>query len=128
MRESSLVPTNLNDWPRVSGTLADLKYILGSLWAAGWLGCHGVGTLPIRGFAAYLGFEPAAVEDGLEILVSRDLILWDKKTGEIFVLDWYRFHKFKSPLSKKMLRQQVEKIQSDKIKDAVIKKSASHLI
>ena len=127
MRESSLIPTNLLTWPRVSPLLPEQKLILMSAWSAPWINCAGYGELPLRPHAAALGFDPSALETGIYSLVSADLLLFDQMTAELFVLDWFRFHKFKSEVARGILIQCIEKIQSGPIKSAVIDKSMGWL-
>lgn len=74
MRESSLVPTNLLNWPRVAVRLPEEKLILIAIWAAPWLSCAGVGMLPLRPFAASLGLSAEATETGIGNLVSAGLL------------------------------------------------------
>lgn len=125
MRESSLTPTNLLTQQRSAHLMPDQKLILLATWSAPWINCAGVGELPLRPFAAALGFDPSALETGISTLVFSDLLLFDKVTGELFVLDWFRFHKFKTEMSRGILAHTTEKIQSDLIKKLVIEKSMS---
>ena len=127
MRESSLTPTNLLTQQRSAHLMPDQKLILLATWSAPWINCAGVGELPLRPFAAALGFDPSALETGISTLVFSDLLLFDKVTGELFVLDWFRFHKFKTEMSRGILARTTEKIQSDFIKKAVVEKSMSCL-
>jgi hypothetical protein len=125
MRESSLTPTNLLTQQRSAHLMPDQKLILLATWSAPWINCAGVGELPVRPFAAALGFDPSALETGISTLVFSGLLMFDKVTGELFVLDWFRFHKFKTEMSRGILARSTEKIQSDLIKKVVIEKSMS---
>ena len=125
MRESSLVPTNLLTSPRLARRLPEEKLICYGVWAAPWMTCVGFGELPLYPFAASLGLSPEATETGIDNLVDAGLFVIDKITGELAVLDWFRFHKFKTPNSQRILRQTIEKIRSKKIKFIILEKSAS---
>jgi len=127
MRESSLVPTNLLNWPRVAVRLPEEKLILLAIWAAPWLSCAGVGMLPLRPFAASLGLSAEATETGIGNLVSAGLLDLDMGTYEIQVCDWFRFHRFKTARSVGILFAGIEKIQSERIKNGCIKQSSSYL-
>jgi len=126
-RESSLVPTNLNEWPACESLLPDQRLIFSVLWANRYVGCAGAGQIPLRAFSATLGLSPDALKGGLQDLARRDLILWEEATAEIFILAWFRFHKFKTPLAQKILVAAIKKIESARIKDVVIEKSKSCL-
>ncbi len=119
MRESTLVPTNLLNWPRVATLLPDLKLILLALWSSTYLGMRGCGLVPVNPFASTLGLDPAALQSGLDILEKAGLIASDHKTGEIFVCDWYRFHKFNSPKIYASLVSSVAKIESFELRTIV---------
>lgn len=123
MRDRTIVPTNLLDWPRVCNLLPELKFILQTLWAFKDLSCAGAGFVAIAPFGATLSLKPESVWTGLKNLAGEKLILLDEETSEIFILDWFRFHTFKTPVSKKMLDLALSKIQSTKIKAAVVEKS-----
>lgn len=127
MRESSLVPTNLLNWPRVAVRLPEEKLILLSVWAAPWLSCAGVGMLPLRPFAASMGLSAEATETGIDNLVTAGLLDFDKSTYEIQVCDWFRFHRFKPGRSVGILIAGIDKIQSERIKNACIKQSITYL-
>ena len=125
MRESSLVPTNLLTSPRLARRLPEEKLICYGVWAAPWMTCAGYGELPLYPFAASLGLSPESTETGIDNLVDAGLFVIDKITGELAVLDWFRFHKFKTPNSQKILRQSIDKVRSEKIKTIILEKSAS---
>jgi len=127
MRESSIVPTNLLNWPRVAGRMPEEKLILIAVWAAPWLSCAGVGMLPLRPFAASLGLSAEATETGIGNLVSAGLLDLDMGTYEIQVCDWFRFHRFKTARSVGILLAGIGKIQSERIKNSCIKQSSACL-
>jgi len=126
MRESSLVPTNLLSWPRVENRLTEEKFILQSLWSAGWIKSIGVGEVPLASFCAALGLPRDSTERGLLNLEDGGLIKWDRETNEICILDWFRFHKFKHR-GVDIARGEIKKIQSEVIKSLVTEKSMTCL-
>jgi hypothetical protein len=65
--------------------------------------------------------------DALEEFERRNLIMWDRSTSEIFVVDWPRWHRFNSPAALGALRASVGKIQSKKLSMAVKKAYESKL-
>ena len=99
MRDRTIIPTNLLDWPRCSTLLPDQKLIIHWLWACPYFSCAGAGLLPINAAAATLGLDAQALAGGLKTLVAAQLIEIDIATGEVAVLDWFRFHSFKSPIA-----------------------------
>lgn len=127
MRESSLVPTNLLNWPRVAARLPEEKLLLLALWSAPFLNCAGVGELPLRPFAASLGLAREATETGLNNLAEAGLLVSDTETGEIFVADWFRFHKFKTPHQRQMLEKVIHRVRSERLKIMICEKSTTYL-
>ena len=119
-RESSLVPTNLLGWPKADGLLPDQRLILLWLWACPYLSCAGCGLIERRAAAATLGLDPAALAGGLETLANAGLIEIDHATGEVFVLDWFRFHSFRTSRSLGVLRAAITKISSDFLRRRVL--------
>lgn len=127
MRESSLVPTNLLNWPRVASRLPEEKLLLLALWSAPFLNCAGVGELPLRPFAASLGLSCEATETGLNNLAEAGLLVSDTETGEIFVADWFRFHKFKTPHQRQILEKVIHRVRSERLKTMIREISATYL-
>ena len=112
MRESSLIPTNLLNWPRVAPLLPELKLLLLALWSSPYMSCAGCGLVPLRPFASSLGLSPEATQSGLELLEKTGLIAIDGSTGEIYICDWFRFHKFQTGRGYSMLMSALDKIES----------------
>lgn len=127
MRESSLVPTNLLNWPQVARRLPEEKLLLLALWSAPWISCAGYGELPLCPFAASIGISPESTETGISNLEQAGLVFSDELTAELALDGWFRFHKFKTPLSRKMLEREIVKIRSSVIKSIVIEKSKACL-
>lgn len=119
MRDRSITPTNLLDWPGCAGLLPDQKLILLWLWGSPFLSCAGAGLVPINPAAATLGLSPSALTGGLQTLRDTGLISLDEKTGEVFIKDWFRFHTFKSKASIAMLDSAIKKIVSPIVKRLV---------
>lgn len=128
MRESSLVPTNLLNWPRICGLLPEEKLIIQSLWSAPFLSLAGVGELPTAGFAATLGLSQESLKRGMSNLVEIGVIMLDTETAEVFVTDWFRFHKFNSKTLVENLKHRIEKVRSEHIKNVIIDKSKTWLL
>ena len=122
MRESSLVPTNLLNWPRVAPLLPELKLILLALWSSPYISCAGCGLVPVRPLASTLGLSPEALASGLELLQKTGMIVLDENSGEVFILGWYRFHSFKNGKGYSMLLSAVQKIESQPLRDLVLSK------
>ena len=125
MRESSLVPTNLLDWPRCESLLPDQRLILLSLWSSPYLTCAGAGMYPIRPAASSLGLSPDALLGGIETLIDAGLVEMDTDTNEVFIIDWFRFHRFKTIPSQKILSSAIAKIISLSLRKLILEKSSS---
>lgn len=120
MRDRSITPTNLLDWPRCKGLLPDQRLILLWLWACPYLSCAGAGLVPLAPAGATLGLDQDALAGGLKSLQAAGLVELDEKTGEIFIKDWFRFHKFSGPVAAKSLDAALKKIESGRVLKAVL--------
>ena len=119
MRDRTIIPTNLMDWPRVAILLPELKFILSiGFWGSRYANMVGVVEIPLRPLAASLGLDPSALQSGIRTLCHEELIVGDWDTYEFFVFDWFRFHKFKG-VGIAMARQQFAKIRSVTVRNAV---------
>lgn len=125
-RESSLVPTNLLEWPRVRSMLPEQKFIFQSLWSSPFINSVGVGELPLLGFSAALSICPDAVLTGINNLVDAKLVKYEEETNEIFIVDWFRFHKFKK-FGIDIANREIQKVRSATLKKLILEKSNSCL-
>lgn len=124
MRDRSIIPTNLADWPRVAGLLPELKLILAvGFWGGRYTNSIGVASIPIRPLAASLGLDPAALECGIQTLCLKQLLVDDWDAAEFFVCDWFRFHTFKG-VGVTIAKGEFAKINSASVRNAV-KQAAS---
>ncbi|WP_157644620.1 hypothetical protein [Burkholderia ubonensis] len=60
-----------------------------------------------------------SLDDALDEFVRRALIARDKVTGEIFVLDWPRWHRFATPAARGALWASITRIQSSALREKV---------
>lgn len=126
MREKSVIPTNLLSWPRCNGLLPDQRLILMWLWACPYLSSAGCGLVPLPAAAATLGLDVGALRGGIDTLEVAGLIEHDKETGELAIIDWLRFHTFKSPVGKKCFDADLQKVQSQRLKNMIAEKSMTY--
>lgn len=126
MTDARLVPCNLLSWPRVRALLPDQKLILQTLWASA-KSAAGVWLLDIPSFAGYLSLSEAALEAALADFQRRQLIDHDLETGEVMILDWFRFHSFKTGPRKRLLKDELARIHSARLKVATERLAAQHL-
>lgn len=115
------MPTNLLDWPRVSGLLPEIKLILGmGFWAGRYTNSIGIAEIPLRALAATLGLDPAALETGIKTLCGEKLLVGDFDRFEFFIADWFRFHTFRGP-GTQIAKREFLKISSSALGNAVLK-------
>lgn len=84
-------------------------------------GCYEVhlGTVAVR-----TGYDESTIGTHLQQLISAQHIAYDPDTWEVFVLDWFRFHKFESAAQKRNLRIAISSIKSKKLLELVVKSSS----
>ncbi len=121
--DRTIIPTNLMSWPRVENLLPDQKLIVCALWANRFQNCSGCFLLPLSMFSVSVSIKEQAVQDALHEFQRRDLIDADWKTGEVYVLDWLRFHSFKTGRSLAIYWRQVDRVQSDQLREVIHRKS-----
>lgn len=126
MTDARLVPCNLLSWPRVRSLLPDQKLILQSLWATA-RSAAGVWLLEISNFAGYLSLSEAGLEAALQDFKAKGLIEHDQETGEVMILDWFRFHTFKTGPRRRLLKDELARIQSRRLRQAAEQLAAPHL-
>lgn len=116
MREKTVVPTTLLDWPKVVDLLPEQKLILMMCWAGRYT--NGIGVIeapPLAAMAASLGLSRPALVTGLINLEHARCIVWDRETDEICVSDWHRFHRFVG------VGEQIARREAGKVRSATIK-------
>lgn len=123
MADSRNVPANLLTWPRLENLLPDQKLIFSYLWFNRFAGDSGCYHAPVELMGAELSLKPSALAEALSEFKRRGLIEMDLSTGEIFVLDWFRFNKFPRGPRQSLLSASINKIESEVLKNMVIEKS-----
>lgn len=117
MREKTIVPTTLMEWPKVAKLLPEQKLIVYFLWAGRYTNTLGIiSSPPVEAMAASLGLQAAALETGLGNLESAGIILFDREAGELVVCDWHRFHTF-AGVGRQIAAREAARVTSSKIKN-----------
>lgn len=117
MSESRLVPSNLMAWPSVVDLSTEQKLAVYHLWATADAAC-GCWLLDIRGFSAGISISAEALSDCLLKLKNSGHIILDEETREIFIMQWFRWHKF-GGIRQRLLSDSVARIQSPKLMKTV---------
>lgn len=116
MQDKTIVPTNLLSWPKVKNLIPDHKLIVLALWQNPFITPCGTYFIDLDMFSSMLGFNKLNVEQAICDFEEKGIVMFDSKTSEILVSDWWRFHKCESPAQINMIQRAVDKIQSDKLK------------
>jgi hypothetical protein len=106
------VPVNIMAWPRVRDMITQQKFIYVSLYFNPDTTACGCYLLGVDRLAADLSMTAASLDDALDEFSRRGLIQRDKSTGEVFVVDWPRWHRFDSVPARGALWSSIAKIQS----------------
>jgi hypothetical protein len=110
-------------WPRIRDSLPDQKLIIYHAWATCPEAC-GCWLLDLGAFQGALNITATTLLAAFEEFKERKLVDMDLETGEVFILDWFRFHKFNTPARWRLLEDSIKRIQSQRLK-AIVEKSAS---
>jgi hypothetical protein len=122
--EKIIVPLNIFTRASVCDLLPDQKLIVVALNVNPFVKMCGCFSLPLKMFAALLSIQSEAVESALRDFVKRGLIEMDWETGEVYILDWLRYHTFTNGWVKIEYFKQIENIQSAKLRELVMQKTA----
>ena len=120
MSESRLMPANLLSGWRVRNLLPDQKLIIYHLWATATndAGCY---EPDLAGWSGHLSLTIDSLILALSDFEKIGIISIDGETNEIFINDWFRFHKFEG-IRKNMLIKGINKIESQNLKMLVLHK------
>ena len=124
MADSRPVPSNLLSWPGIAKLLPDQKLIATYLWFNRFTKACGCYEFPRQMATVELSISDAALDDALLDFQRRDIIDLDETTGELYVMAWPRFHKFKNVVQQVMYWTSVGQIQSDRLARLVIDRTA----
>jgi len=112
------VPTNLMAWPKHQDMVNGYKTMIYWMWSNTHISNAGVMIFPIAESGAATSNPQAVVQGMLNEFHRRKIILRDLDTGEIFINDWFRYHRFpKNRLH--ALRNDIAKIRSPQLRIAV---------
>ena len=106
------VPVNIMAWPRVRDLITQQKFIYCYLYFNPDVMTCGCYLLSLDRCAADLGMTAASLDDALDEFSRRNLVLRDKSTGEIFVVDWPRWHNFSTLPARGALWSSIGRVQS----------------
>lgn len=124
--DRTIVPTNLLIFPKVKNMVPDHKLIYIGLWQNNQTTACGCFRLDLDIYAAFLGFARNNLEKAILDFCEIGLVEFDEKTSEIFITDWWRFHKCETGQQIRIVQLSVDKIESNKIRE-VFFKAISHV-
>lgn len=78
-------------------------------------------------FQGAVSITAPAILQALDEFEKRGLVHQDLDTGEVFIHDWYRFHKFDTPTRRRVAEDSNRRIQSPRLKSIVEKSSTYSL-
>ncbi len=122
MADARHVPCNLLTWPKLANLLPDQKLIYAYLWFNRFARSSGCYPFPVALAATELSFSPPSLLEALREFVRRELVQMDESTGEIFVLDWFRFNTFPPGPRQRVLAADLQRIESPVLR-ALVEKS-----
>lgn len=126
MTDARHVPCNLLTWPKLADLLPDQKLIYAYLWFNRFARSCGCYPFPVALAATELSLSAPSILEALREFVRRELVAMVESTGEIFVLDWFRFNTFPPGPRQRVLVADLQRIESPALK-AIVEKSMSCL-
>ncbi len=114
--ESRPHPTHLWTDPRVQALPISQRRMLEYLWTGPDVNGIGVTVVEPGVFQARIGEIGASIDNCLSYLESSEFVTFDRKTREVLVLDWSRFHKFSGPVGKNAYAKGMRQTSSEMLK------------
>jgi hypothetical protein len=121
--DSRPLPCNFWSWPKIVDLLLDQKAIAAYMFTNRFTTACGCYELPRRLVAGELGLTLTVLEEAIRQFCVLDLVAIDKGTAEVFVVDWFRFHKFSTGAQVTNFWRSRDKVQSPRLKKMVVDKS-----
>ncbi len=109
-------PTHLWTDPKIQALPLSLKRTLDYLWTGPDVNGIGVTLVEPGVFQARVGEISVSIDNCLKMLEAAGFIVFDKKTSEVLVLDWFRIHKFSNPAGKNAYSRGMRETSSEMIK------------
>ncbi|MFZ5882405.1 MAG: hypothetical protein ACOYYI_01340 [Chloroflexota bacterium] len=119
-RDKTIVPTGMTDWPRYKALDSVQRLVYHQLWTSREMMSIGVGLVSHAKLADGASQAITAIPGILDFISQKRLIEYDPSTGEVFVVDWFRFHTFRG-VGLKIALKELERIESKAIRRAVLK-------
>jgi len=113
--EIRILPTNFFSWPRVRDLITQQKFICSYLWVNRYTDACGCYLFPISIAAAEMSMSEDSLPDALDEFEQRGLIEFDEETGEILIVDWFRWHRLNAR-SRPLVKRGIGKIMSSVLK------------
>lgn len=110
-----IIATNILIWPKIKNMVPDHRLIYVALWFNTQVLACGAFFIDLDMFAAYVGFSRTVVEKAINDFAELKLVIYDESSSEIFIIDWWRFHKCETRAQIKMVQRSVDKLRSDTI-------------
>lgn len=111
------LPVTILRWPRTKNLISQQKGILMYLFAGPEQTACGCYLLPIDGYAGDLSMSPSSLEDAVAEFTRRGLVDYDAETGEILLIDWFRWYRPNSPSARGAADTALARIQSCRLKE-----------
>src|ERR1022692_3712268 len=120
MAESRLVPCSILKWPEIADLLPDQKLIWVHMWfgADNSSGCY---LYAIGAAAGELSLSVPALKEAVRRFKKDTLIDFDPDSGEIMILDWFRWHSFDG-YRLKIVQNDIQKIRSERLRKLTLEK------
>jgi hypothetical protein len=126
MADSRIVPCNILKWPNIAELLPDQKLIWVHLWFSSEGNSAGCYLYSIGSAAGELSLSVASLKEALRRFQKDGLIDIDKSTGEVMIVDWFRWHSFKG-YRQNILDGDIQKIRSERFKILTLEKSSTYI-
>lgn len=117
MKRSSMLSRVFFRRPAVRELVPDLKLLLAVLT----VGCEShAGVWRPAGIGEDTGLDAAALDGGMADLERRSHVLYDRKTGEVFLMAWYRDNTFNTPTRQGQWRDDFKQVESPRLRMVVM--------
>jgi hypothetical protein len=114
MAEVRPLPTNYWTQRKTRNMSPSARGVGAFLWTNRNTTSCGVYQIDPAEIACATGYDESTTKLHMRELATNHHIVYDEETSEIFILDWFRFHKFKGP-GRQILLRDLERIESSRL-------------
>jgi hypothetical protein len=127
MAETRPLPTNYWTQRKTREMSPSARHVGAFPWTNKHTNSCGVYQIDPAEIAFATGYDETTCRLHMKDLLVNQHILWDEETLEVFILDWFRYHKFNG-IGKNILKRDLQRIESNYLRKEAIQAAVNNHI